>query len=86
MAEDKNNKFKWKAHDGDITSEWAEMQFSDFAGKHLVIDFLTSWTEKDPLVDDIITLHFLLSIAKVSKARHSCWKKRFKKYNILQKA
>lgn len=60
--------------------------FQILQGNIKALIFLTSWTEKDPLVDDIITLHFLLSIAKVSKARHSCWKKRFKKHNILQKA
>lgn len=42
--------------------------------KHLLFDSLTSWTEKDPLVDDIITLRSLLSIAKVIKARLSWWK------------
>lgn len=36
-----------------------------------VINPLTSCTENDPLVDDIKTLHFALSIAKVIKARLS---------------
>lgn len=36
-----------------------------------VINPLTSCTENDPLVDDIKTLRFALSIAKVIKARLS---------------
>ena len=39
--------------------------------RHLAPSPLTSWTENDPLVDDIITLRSVLSMAKVIKARLS---------------
>lgn len=39
---------------------------------------LTSWTEKEPVVDDIKTLHSALSIANVNNARHS-WKRKHKR-------
>lgn len=41
-----------------------------------VINPLTSCTENDPLVDDIKTLRFALSIAKVIKARLSFWERK----------
>jgi len=60
-------------HDDDKTHDSQLTLFLNVT--HLLIYLPTSCTENDPLVDDIITLRFVLSIAKVITARLS-WRER----------